>query len=287
MTNIAFIGMGAMGSRMAHNLIKAGHNICVWNRSVNRSMPLNEAGATIAKTPREAAESADFVVSMLRDDDASKTAWCDEQNGALVSMKAGAIAIECSTLTVGWVRELNQHCVDKDVFFLDAPVAGSRPQAEAAQLIFFVGGSEVIYEKALPVLEDMGNIVHYSGASGAGESVKLAVNALFGIQLATIAELIGLIKANGLDTGHAVEILTSTPVCSPAVKVAASAMLAGDYSPMFPISLVEKDLSYVVAPIRGSELVMPMTQAAWHVFQHAIEKGLADDNITGIAQLYF
>jgi len=286
MANIAFIGMGSMGSRMALNLIKAGHNVYVWNRNIKRTISIVEAGARAANSPREASENADFVISMLRDNDASKSAWCDNNNGALVGMKPGAIAIDCSTLTVDWVRQLNQYCADKNIKFLDAPVAGSRPQAEAAQLIFFVGGNKNTFDQAHPILLSMGNAIHYAGTSGTGASIKLAVNALFGIQVATMAELIGLFKTAGLDANHAVDILTSTPVCSTAAKVASSAMLAGNFSPMFPIELVEKDFSYAAAAASENGLVTPMTQAAWRVFQHAVERGFGDDNITGVAQVY-
>jgi len=286
MTNIAIIGMGSMSSRMALNLIKAGHNVCVWNRNIDRTIPLTEAGARVAKSPCEASEDADFVISMLRDNEASKTAWCDDIEGALAGMKPGAIAIDCSTLTVNWVRELHQHCTNKNIAFLDAPVAGSRPQAEAAQLIFFVGGNKHTFEQAQPILQAMGSEIHYAGSSGTGASIKLAVNALFGIQLATMAELIDLFKATGLDASHAIEILTSTPVCSPAAKLASSAMLAGEFAPMFPINLVKKDFSYAVAIANENGLATPMTKAALSVFQHAVEKGFGDDNITGVAQLY-
>jgi len=286
MANIAFIGMGAMGSRMALNLINAGHNVCVWNRTAKRTAPLTKAGASVAKSPREASENADFVISMLRDNEASMTAWSDVKNGALAGMKPNAVAIDCSTLTVEWVRELHQRCAKKNIAFLDAPVGGSRPQAEAAQLIFFVGGDRTAFEQAQPVLETMGSAVHYAGSTGAGAGVKLAVNALFGIQLAAMAELIALFKATGLDASHAVEILASTPVCSPAAKLAAGAMLAENFAPMFPVELVEKDFSYTIATAKKDGLTVPMTQAAWNLFKHAVEKGFGDDNITGVVQLY-
>lgn len=286
MANITFIGMGAMGSRMALNLVNAGHNVCVWNRNSDRTLPLVEAGAIAAKSPREASKNADFVVSMLRDDEAFKAAWCDGENGAIRGMKASAIALDCSTLTVEWVRKLNQCCAEKGIRFLDAPVAGSRSQAENAQLIFFVGGDISSFELAKPVLEAMGSVTHYAGSNGAGACLKLAVNALFGTQLATIAELLGLFKAAGLDVSHAVEILSSTPVCSPAAKMAASAMSAGNHAPMFPIDLVEKDFSYAAATAQKNDLSLPVTRSVWSTFQHAKERGFGDDNITGIAKLY-
>lgn len=286
MSNIAFLGTGAMGARMALNLLKAGHNVCVWNRNVARTEALAEAGARVADSPRSASENADYVISMVRDDAASKTVWCDDKKGALAGMNAGAIAIECSTITVEWARELGQLSRNTGIALLDAPVAGSRPQAEAAQLIFFAGGDPSTFEQAQSILEAMGTTTHYAGSAGAGSSIKLAVNALFGIQLAALAELVGLFNATGLETERALEILSSTPVSSPAVKVASSAMLANRFPPMFPIELVEKDFSYAVATAKDNGAPAPMTQTALRVFQSAVEHDLGNDNITGVVQLY-
>lgn len=277
-----------MGSRMAINLVNAGHHLSVWNRNKDRAKPLTDLGAQYARSPREAAIDADFVISMLTDNEASKTVWCDSHEGALAGMKPGSIAIECSTLTVEWVKELNEHCTQKNIGFLDAPVAGSRPQAEAAQLIFFVGGNKPTFNQALPVLQIMGNAIHPAGAASAGTSIKLAVNALFGIQVATMAELIRLFKTTGVDVNHATEILMSTPVCSPAAKLAANAMLIENFAPMFPISLVKKDFTYALAAVSKKTTAQeaPMIHAGQNVFKEAINKGYGDNNITGVAQLY-
>ncbi len=286
MAVISFMGMGAMGSRMVKHLLSAGHQVCVWNRNISAAQVLVEAGATMAATPKEAAKGADYVISMLRDDRASQFAWCDEHDGALLTMSAGSIAIECSTLTVSWVKSLCQYCLEKQVALLDAPVAGSRPQAEAAQLIFLVGGTKKIYTQAQPLLAVMGSAVHYLGESGAGATVKLAVNTLLGTQLAVVAELIQLLDAQGVDVNQAVDTIAATPVCSPAVKVAAGAMLAENFNPLFPIELVEKDFSYAVQTAKDKQLSLPLTSAAWGVFQNAVKQGLGDANITAVAKLY-
>jgi 3-hydroxyisobutyrate dehydrogenase-like beta-hydroxyacid dehydrogenase len=286
MTKIAFLGMGSMGSRMAINLINAGHEVCVWNREPQRTLALQEAGASVATTPREAAANAEFVIAMLRDDQASEQVWCDADNGALAGMSTETIAIDCSTLTVKWVRTLYNLCENKNIAFLDAPVAGSRPQAEAMQLIFFVGGSKATFEQAQPVLTSMGSAVHHAGSTGCGAAIKLAVNALFGIQLATLAELLALLKATGLDVKHAVHIISATSVCSPAAKIAAVAMLMKNFSPQFPNHLMEKDLAYAVDTAVKNDQVLPLTDAARGIFQKAIENNFGGDNITRVAQLY-
>lgn len=286
MAQVAVLGMGAMGSRMAMRLLQAGHGVTVWNRNVVKTQPLAEAGAKVADTPGEAAAGAEFVISMVRDDEASRWVWLDEAAGALAWMASGAIAIESSTLTVDWVKELGAACYSQGVAFVDAPVAGSRPQAEAGKLIYFVGGTTEAFSQVEPLLSMMGGSVHHAGRIGNGATIKLAVNALFGVQVVAIAELIGFLRGCGLDAVGAMEIISSTPVCSLAVKVAAGAMLAGKFGPLFPIELVEKDFGYVatVASAVGAEV--PLVGGTRQVLQEAIAQGYGNENITAVARLY-
>lgn len=286
MATIAFLGLGSMGTRMASHLIKAGHSVTVWNRNVERLSTLAALGAQVATSPRQAASQADYVISMVRDDPASEAVWCDPVSGALSGMQAQGVAIECSTLSVEWVKSLAQQCQNRSIAFLDAPVAGSRPQAEAAQLIFLVGGQATVFEQAKPILAAMSSAVHYAGEQGAGACLKLGINTLFGVQLAALAELMGLFHATGLEVAHLIEILTTTPVCSPAVKGAAQSMLNQNFSPMFPIDLVLKDLDYAMAYAEQLRTLTPITVATQEVYQKASTQGYGADNITGVVQLY-
>ena len=274
-----------MGSRMAKNLLSAGHQVTVWNRSEERTQPLVEAGAIAAKTPSAAVENADFVISMVRDDEASRDVWLGK-SGALKRMKKGAIALESSTLTVAWTRSLAEKFQAQGIDFLDAPVAGSRPQAEAAQLIYLVGGSKDIFEKAKPIFDTLGSAAHYAGESGNGTAIKLAVNTLFAAQAATIAELIALMKKCGIEGDRTAEILSATPVCSPAAKGLAAAMVAQKFAPLFPIELVEKDLSYLTKTAEEKGAEVPIAAITQQQFGDAIAQGKSADNITGIIQLY-
>jgi 3-hydroxyisobutyrate dehydrogenase len=286
MSTIAVLGLGAMGSRMALSLLDAGHAVTVWNRDPARSEVLGGKGALVASSPRAAASGADFVISMVRDDDASRHVWADPVSGALGGMSASAVAIESSTLTLGWVSELAALASAKGIAFLDAPVAGSRPQAEAKQLIYFVGGSDADVGRAEPILKAMGSAVHHAGPTGAGAAVKLAVNALFGIQVAAMAELIGLLRASGIDLARAIEIMGATPVMSPGAKGAAASMLAGAFTPMFPTDLVEKDFGYAEAAAEQVKAATPMTSAARKVFRSAIQSGHGSDHLTSVVRLY-
>jgi len=283
---IGFIGLGAMGTRMAANLLKAGHDVAVWNRTAERAAPLLAAGAIAADTPRAAAAHAALVISMLRDDVASRAVWLDSVTGALPAMARDAVAVESSTLSLAWVAELASRCDEHGVAFLDAPVVGSRPQAEASQLIYLVGGEATVLSRVEPALRAMGGAVHHAGAAGAGAAVKLMVNALFGIQLAAWAELIGMLRGAGFDAARAVEIAAATPVASPAAKGAAAAMLAGQFAPLFPVELVEKDFGYALAATERSGGPLPLTDATRGVLRAAIARGFAGEHLTAVAKLY-
>lgn len=285
MTRVAFLGLGAMGVRMAQRLMDARCALTVWNRHPERAEPLARAGAAVARTPSEAAADADVVISMVRDDAASAAVWLDAATGALAAMGPTAVGVECSTLTIDHVRHLAEAFRRAGRPLLDAPVAGSRPQAEAGQLIFLVGGAPDSLERVRPLLDAMGGAVHHAGGNGAGATLKLMVNALYGTQLAAVAELLGLAAKAGIDTRTAADILGTMPVCSPAARLAA-AMLAGNFAPAFPIDLVEKDLGMVESSAGTLGAPVPLSAAVRRIYADAKAAGLSDDNITGIARRY-
>jgi 3-hydroxyisobutyrate dehydrogenase len=155
MSKVAFLGLGAMGSRMAANLLKAGHELAA-------------SGAKAAATPREAAEGNDFIIAMVSNDEVSRRVWLDGSNGALAGAKAGAIAIESSTLTPAWVDELGRVTSQVGVTLLDAMVSGSTPQAESAQLVFLVGDDAESLKRAEPLLKALGSSIQHAGPEGCG-----------------------------------------------------------------------------------------------------------------------
>jgi 3-hydroxyisobutyrate dehydrogenase-like beta-hydroxyacid dehydrogenase len=285
MSRIAFLGLGAMGSRMAASLVAEKHAVTVWNRNLARAETLREAGASVATSPRAAVADAEFVISMVRDDTASRQVWLDDSTGALGAIAPNSIAIECSTLGLEWTRELSARCTAGNRAFLDAPVVGSRPQAEQRQLIFLVGGTPEAFLRARPVLSQMGAAIHHAGQNGAGTMTKLVINALLAIQVAALAELTETIHRQGFDRERIAEIFFTTPVCSAAAATATRLMLADGFAPMFPVALVEKDLDYALAA-GGTTTAVPMIAAAQTVFAQAIREGLGEQHFTSIAQLY-
>ena len=271
---------------MAQSLLSAGHDVTVWNRSVDKTVPLVERGAIAAATPREAVLGAEFAICMVRDDPASREVWLDAENGALAALPKDAVAVDSSTLTVAWAEELAALCRRAGIAFLDAPVAGSRPQADAAQLIYLVGGEAGTLAKTEPVLKVMGSAVHHAGPAGSGTAVKLTVNALLGIQAAAMAELIGLLRRSGMDAARALEIVAATSVSSLASKTAAAGMLAGNFAPLFPVALVEKDLGYMIETAAAHGADLPVVQAARQVFAKANEAGYGEEQLTAAIKLY-
>jgi len=283
---IAVLGLGAMGSRMAARLIDAGHDVAVTNRTGARAAPFKEKGATVAATPRAAAEGREVVIACVRDDDAARAAWLDAETGALAALTAGAVAVESSTLTPACVRELAAAAEARGVAFLDAPVVGTRPQAEGGQLIYLVGGAEEALEGVRPVLEVLGGAIHHTGGTGTGALMKLAVNALFGIQVAAVAELLAMLGKAGIDPSAAMGILAAMPVISPAARGAAGLIVAGNHAPLFPIELVDKDLGYVQDAAAAAGAEVPTSAAVRAVFARARNAGHGELNITGVARLF-
>jgi 3-hydroxyisobutyrate dehydrogenase len=283
---VAVLGLGAMGSRMAMRLLRAGHTVVVYNRSASPIEALVAVGAVHGGTPRIAADGAEVVIAMVRDDEASRAIWCDDHDGALRGLAAGAIAIESSTLTPGWVGKLAMQVRNTGAAFLEVPVVGSRPQADSGQLIQLVGGDNDVFDRARGILSALGEVAHHVGPAGAAATLKLAVNTLFGTQVAALAEMLVLLRRSGCDFAKTAEILASLPVTSPAAKGALSLMLSTSDAPLFPIDLVEKDLAYTLGQADEVSLAVPIASAVHARFAKAKAEGLAAANITAVAHLY-
>jgi 3-hydroxyisobutyrate dehydrogenase len=284
MANIAVLGLGAMGSRMAGRLLAAGHTVSVWNRSAEAAEPLVKAGATLASTPREAAQGAEFVLSMLRDNAASQEVWLNPLSGALSGMGAASVAIECSTVSHDWIVALGKRAQALGIPLIDAPVSGSLPQAEAGELVFLVGGENAAVEAAKPVLAAMGSSLHHVGALGCGALVKLATNALLGVQVTALAEMFAMLAANAVNLDSAFEAMAATPVFSAAARRSASSMATESFTPQFPVALIEKDFGYFIEAAQSG--AAPTITAARQVFSSAIEQGLGGLNMTSVVSLY-
>jgi 3-hydroxyisobutyrate dehydrogenase-like beta-hydroxyacid dehydrogenase len=285
-TKIAVLGLGAMGSRMALRWIKVGYEVIVWNRTPDKTEAFNAENVEVAATPRDAAHRADVVVSMVRDNEASQQVWLTERTGAIHGLNSGAIAIESSTLSPDWIVALSGRISEAGAFFIEAPVLGTRSQAEAGQLIYLAGGDPSVLEKINPLLAATSGAVHHMGAVGSAAVMKLAVNAQYGVQVAIWAEMLAILDRLKIAPETAVETLNTLPTTSPAMQMAGKLMAARKYDPMFPIELVEKDFSYGLKLAENLKLKTPVLEAVRSVYAQAKAQGYGGDNIVGVAQLY-
>lgn len=283
MSRIAFLGLGAMGRRMALRLHSAGHDVVVYNRS---GVPPGLASLlTAAASPAVAAAGAELVISMVSEDAASRAVWLGVE-GAAAALRPGAVAIESSTLSPSWVTTLAMKVREAGAEFLDAPVLGSLPQAEAGALIYLIGGPAEVSERVRPVLSALGGTLHHLGETPAGATAKLLVNTLFATQVAVLGELLAVARRTGLAAHRLTEVLATLPVTSAAAKGAAAAMVSARFEPQFPIALVRKDLGYALAMATGAGASAPVTQRIAEQFTHASERGLDLENITAVCKLY-
>ncbi len=286
MKNITILGMGAMGSRMAENILNNGYKLKIWNRTPDKCKPLVSRGAQQFLTAKEAVKNSDVVISMLSDDIASKSVWLGSQTGALTGLTAKTVVIECSTLTPSCSMELSSKVTTVGSEYIEAPVIGSRPQAENSQLLYLVGGETHVLDKVQTLLNVNSNAIHYIGAVGLAMSMKLAINGLFGVQVAALGEMLGMLNQIGVDQNTAITLLNKLPTTSPALAGIGLGISANNYSPLFPIDLVEKDFSYLLQLAKSKHCTTPLTTTTLDIYQHAQHSGLGNSNISGVAQLY-
>ena len=281
--HVALLGLGTMGAGMAGRLLAAGFPLSVYNRNANRAKPYAERGASVASSPREAASQAEIVISMVADDVASREIWLGT-NGALAGVKPGAVLIEASTLTVGWVKELATSASQAHSEFLDAPVTGTKPHAESGQLLFLVGGSAKALDRVRPVLSVLGRDAIHLGPTGSGALMKLINNFLAAVQAVSFGEALSLMEAGGLDRAKATSILIEGAPGSPILKRVAERVATGDFTPHFHLSLMAKDVSYAIEEGRRRHLNMQTAAAALAAFKQAVASGLGEKDFTAVVQ---
>jgi 3-hydroxyisobutyrate dehydrogenase len=282
MQRVAILGLGIMGGGMAANWLAKGFEVAVWNRTASKAQALAGKGAKVAATPREAATGADFIFAMVSDDDVSRAIWLGA-DGALAGAKSGAIGVESSTLTPDWIRELGGKAQAKGVGFLDAPVGGSRPAADAGELRFFVGGDPKTYEAARPALAAVGSRMDLLGPLGAGATWKLINNQLGAGQIAALAEALEVARKAGFKAEKISELILGGPAASPMVKLKLPRMLAHDFEPAdFALNLMLKDARYAAALAQSLGAPAGVIEGAVKAFARADAKGLGAKDIAAV-----
>jgi 3-hydroxyisobutyrate dehydrogenase len=268
---------------MARQLLAKGFPMTVFNRNAEKSKPFAADGAKVEASPKEAASGADIIISMLADDNASRSLWLGE-DGALAGAREGALCIESGTVTLDWIKELSTAATERGCEVIDAPVTGSKTQANSGELNFLVGGSADALEKARPALEAMGRSVIHLGPTGSGALLKLINNFVCGTQIAALAEGLAMIESSGLDRTAALAVLTNGAPGSPLVKAVSARMTAQDYAPHFLLRLMAKDLSYAIA--EGGKLTLDLSTAktALGLFQQGIASGHGEQDIAAVIE---
>ena len=278
---VAILGLGTMGAGMARRLAAAGFPLTVYNRNSEKSAPFSKLGVFVAAAPREAASRADIVLSMVADDNSSRTVW-EGSDGALAGVLPGAVLIESSTLTVNWVRELAAKARQRGCEFLDAPVTGTRPHAESGELLFLVGGPAQVLATARPVFSVLGRDAVHLGPNGSGSYMKLINNFVCGVQAASFAEALSLIDASGLDSERAMSILINGAPGSPLVKRFWECANTSDLVPNFFLNLMAKDLRYASEEASRCGLQLETAAPALAIFQLAIANGHGEEDVSAV-----
>lgn len=280
---VAILGLGIMGSGMARQALSAGFPLTVYNRTAERAAGLVKEGAKLARSPREAAAGADVVISMVADDVASRGMWLGD-SGALAGVSKGAVLVESSTLTVGWVRELAGLAQGKGCELLDAPVTGSKMHAHSGQLNFLVGGSAGALAKANPVLQVMSKTITHLGPTGSGAVLKLINNFVCGVQAASLAEGLAWLERAGLDVSKALPIMSEGAPGSPLFKTLAERMLKPDYTPNFMLRLMAKDLDYAMKEASAAGLTLQTGRGAFDLFSQAAQAGQGEKDMAAVVE---
>ena len=283
MQKVALIGLGAMGAGMASQLLKANFPLTVYNRTAERAASVRKAGARVAASPGEATANADVVIAMVSDDSASRQVWTD-RDGAIQRMKPGTVAIECSTLSSGWIRELADSTRKRGCEFLDAPVTGSKTQAAAGELTFLVGGEASVLERVRPVLKAMSRNIVLVGPTGSGALIKLINNYLCGVQAASMAEALALIERAGLDRERAAEILNNGAPGSPLIKTMSARMTARTYEVNFVLRLMQKDITYAAREAELHGIGFNTGLAALKLFEQARDRGWGEKDFSAVVE---
>lgn len=282
-TKVAILGLGTMGGGMATQLLKAGFSLTVYNRTAAKAQTLIDGGAHLASSPAEAAQGASVILSMLSDDVASRKVWLGEE-GALKTVAKGAILIESSTVSPAWIAELATLVVQHGASLLDAPVTGSRIQAETGQLSFLVGGDAAALEASTPVLKAMSKEIIHLGPVGSGAKMKLINNFLCGVQIASLAEGLTWIERSGLDRDKALSVLKSGAPGSPLLGAISGRMVSQNYNVNFLLRLMTKDLLYAQNEAAQNNVDLKTAEVARTLFEIAIERGLGDKDMSSVIE---
>ena len=282
--SVGFIGLGLMGRPMAANLLKAGFELTVWNRTASRADALVQQGAKRGATPRDVASAAEVVITIVSDPPALESIlWGDA--GVLAGLRRGSVLIDSSTVSPDLERRVAAAAAERGAQFLEAPVTGGTWGADKGELVFMVGGAAETLERVTPVLGAMGKRWFHLGPHGAAQAVKLAMNLLLGLQVDAFAEALALVTRAGVPGERLVEVMQSSMGRSPLLDLKAPLMLKGDYTPSFPLRLMHKDFGLALDLANQLGVPLPAAAAAREIYSAV--RGAASEDVDYSAIIRF
>jgi 3-hydroxyisobutyrate dehydrogenase len=279
---VGFIGLGMMGTPMSKNLVKAGFEVTVWNRTAEKMAPVVAAGARAAKSPRDAAEKSDVVLTMLSGP-AEVEAVVHGPDGVAQGLRAGAVLIDMTTSAPDASQRLAAALARRGAAMLDAPVSGSVGVAANAALTIQVGGEATVFAAQRDVLAAMGKNIFHVGGPGMGCFVKLVGNAIMGANLAVLAEGLALGARGGVPTEVMIEVLKQTGAASAVLERRGGNILKDDYTAQFMLKLLFKDLGLALDAAADAAVPMPVVGVVRQLYAHAMAQGRGNADMSAIA----
>lgn len=272
MTNIAFIGLGTMGSPMSVHLANAGHDVVGYNRTSERAQPLVDAGGRAADSAADAVQDAD-VVAVMVPDSPDVQAVLAGKDGVFANAKPGTLVIDFSSIRPDVTVELAKQAREQGLRLLDAPVSGGEPGAVSAALSIMVGGDAEDFETAKPLFDVVGKTVVHVGPSGSGQTVKAANQLIVAANIQALAEAVVFLEAYGVDTKAALEVLGGGLAGSKVLDQKKENMLSRSFEPGFRIELHHKDLGIVTSAARAAGVVVPLGAVVAQLMASAMAVG--------------
>jgi 3-hydroxyisobutyrate dehydrogenase-like beta-hydroxyacid dehydrogenase len=275
-TKVGFIGMGNMGSRITKRLLEHGYKLVVYDSDQAKAEAIMSQGATIAGSIVELASVSEVILSCLTDDDAVQRVYT-APDGVFEHAPVGTVMLEMSTILPQTTRELARRGAGLGLHLLDVAISGSTPAAEQGTLTLLAGGNPDIFRAVEPILQAIASRYFHLGPSGSGATMKLVVNTLLGVGMQAIAEACAFGQKAGLDRDLLLQVLSQTAVVAPAHVGKLLRAARNDYTPQFPIQLMNKDFRLILETALAVDTAMPATRAAFQVNSQALSPGVNED----------
>ena len=278
---ISYVGLGTMGSGMVSNLLKAGYELTVWNRSVERNKPFARKGARVADTPANAVRDVDLVMYSLSNDQAVEEVVFGA-NGILSGINAGQIAMDMSTVLPATSLREQEAYSKRGADFLDAPVFGSKKEAADAKLWIMAAGKRDAFEKVKPVLQHLGQTIHYFGKNGNAAAMKLVGNLIVALEMEALAEGLVLAQKAGLDLSTVMEVVKVADFRSPLLVSNGQNILKRDFSPSFALKLMLKDAGLIEEFAGSLQSPIPALRVVQKNLESAVALGFGKENASAV-----